>query len=96
MKDRLPKKISKKYESGVINLDNYVGAGTHWTAYKKFGKNIYYFDSFGNLQPPLEVQNYFNSNGYCNVLYNHSSYQTFNSINCGHLCIQFLFHPVLC
>lgn len=54
MKDRLPKKIKKNFESGVINLDNNDGPGTHWTAYKKYGNNIFYFDSFGNLKPPLE------------------------------------------
>lgn len=90
MKDKLPKKIRKKFESGIINLDNSTGPGTHWTAYKKNGSKVIYFDSFGNLTPPLEVQNYFNSNGICKIFYNHTPYQTYNSINCGHLCLDFL------
>ena len=70
MKDRLPKKI-KKNESGIINLDNCLGPGTHWTAYKKHADKIFYFDSFGNLKPPTETQTYFHLNGPCNVFYNH-------------------------
>lgn len=89
MRDNLPKKIYK-YERGVINLDNCNGPGTHWTAYKKTGKKIVYFDSFGNLRPPLEVLHYFESNGPVEVLFNYTVYQDFNSYNCGHLCLEFL------
>ncbi|CAG9771479.1 unnamed protein product [Ceutorhynchus assimilis] len=63
MKDQLPTMKIHKTESGIINLDNSTGVGTHWTAYKIIGKNIHYFDSFGNLRPPLESVKYFNSNG---------------------------------
>lgn len=93
MKDQLPRKI-RNNESGVINLDNYSGPGTHWTAYRKKGLNIHYFDSFGNLSPPFEVQNYFESSGTCNVFYNYTRYQSYNSVNCGHLCIQFLYNCI--
>lgn len=93
MKDRLPKKVHK-YESGVINLDNSFGPGTHWTAYKKCGNTIYYFDSFGNLKPRFEVCKYFNSGGKCNIFYNHNRYQSYNSFRCGHLCIKFLYDPI--
>ena len=48
MRDKLPKKI-RKIENGIVNLDNDDGDGTHWTAYIKKGKNIIYFDSYGNL-----------------------------------------------
>lgn len=34
MRNKLPKKINKT-ESGIINLDNFHGKGTHWTAYVK-------------------------------------------------------------
>ncbi|XP_030745722.1 uncharacterized protein LOC115874649 [Sitophilus oryzae] len=89
MKDCLPRKIHK-FESGIVNLDNMSGAGTHWTAYRKINMNIYYFDSYGNLTPPLELVKYFKSNGLCNIFYNHTPYQTFNTVNCGHLCLKFL------
>ena len=52
MRNDLPKKIWRN-ESGVINdLDDQTGSGTHWCAYIKGGEYIFYFDSFGNLQPP--------------------------------------------
>lgn len=90
MKDQLPIKIHK-YETGIVNLDISSGPGTHWTAYKKHGCTIKYFDSFGNLPPPLELVKYFNSNGICKIFYNYNSYQTYNSVNCGHLCLLFLY-----
>lgn len=92
MKDKLPKKISKQLESAVINLDNTDGVGTHWVSYKKNRDKIFYYDSYGNLKPPKEVQKYFLSNGGVRVFYNHKQYQTLSkmSYNCGHLCLKFL------
>lgn len=89
MRDKLPLKI-KTRENGIINLDNNSGKGTHWTAYKKFKSKVIYFDSFGNLRPPMEVMRYFHSNGNIEILYNYNIYQTYNSIQCGHLCLRFL------
>lgn len=90
MRDKLPKKI-KKIECGVINLDNADGPGTHWTAYKKHNQQVIYFDSYGNLQPPLEAIRYFNSNGPSQILFNHHVYQkSSKSVHCGHLCLLFL------
>lgn len=89
MRDNMPHKIRQK-ERGIINLDSINGPGTHWTAYKKNGNKIFYFDSFGSLRPPNEVINYFNSNGKCIVMYNYNIFQSFNSVNCGHLCLEFL------
>lgn len=88
-RDVLPKKI-RKNESGVINLDDDVGSGTHWVAYKKIGNIVHYFDSFGDLQPPQEAARYFHTNGTSQIFYNHKRYQTFNQYNCGHLCLNFL------
>lgn len=91
MRNNLPKVIAE-IESGIINLDNADGPGTHWTAYVKHNKNINYFDSFGNLRPPSEVIAYFFSDGSKNrVSYNHDSFQSFDSSNCGQLCLQFLY-----
>lgn len=91
MRDNLPVKIHKN-EAGIINLDDQDGNGTHWIAYKKHGNSVVYFDSYGNLRPPLEVVKYLNSNGLCNILFNHDVYQSSNSYNCGHLCISFLYN----
>lgn len=91
MRNSLPKRIWRT-ERGIINLDDKNGQGTHWTAYKKTGNSVIYFDSYGNLKPPQEAIKYFNSNGLCNIIYNHKTHQNYNSYNCGHLCISFLYN----
>lgn len=89
MRNRLPKKPWKS-ECGIINLDVSSGPGTHWVAYKKKGRNVDYFDSFGNLQPPQEVINYLGDN----LTYNYTTYQGFDSVICGHLCLKFLYNYI--
>jgi hypothetical protein len=94
MKNTLPIKI-RKYETGIINLDQETGEGTHWTAYVKKGRNISYFDSFGNLKPTEEAINYFFSDGSKNIVkYNYDKYQSFNTTICGQLCLQFIYNNV--
>lgn len=91
MRDNLPRKIWGT-ESGIVNLDEQTGPGTHWTAYLKRGRGVLYFDSFGNLKPPLELIKYFGSDGSRNIItYNFDRYQRPNAHNCGHLCLQFLY-----
>ena len=85
MRDGLPKKPNNQ-ECGIINLDNANGSGTHWVAYYKNQKYKEYFDSFGDLQPPQEVVNYLKTP----IYYNHERKQKFDTVNCGHLCLQFL------
>ena len=63
MKDQLPKKIKEK-ECGIINLENYYQEVSHWTAYYKNKDKKYYFDSYGNLPPPKELDRYL---GYKNI-----------------------------
>lgn len=89
MRDKLPERAHKK-ECAVINLDTITGAGTHWVAYCKVGADIYYYDSFGNLQPPRELLKYFGSR--CNMYYNSLNYQKFGTKTCGQLCLKFLHH----
>lgn len=88
MRDRLPKRVHKN-ECGIINLDDNSGKGTHWTAYVKNGSKAVYYDSFGNLRPPIELIKYLNG---ASIEYNHKQYQTFDTVNCGHLCLQFLYN----
>lgn len=90
MRNALPKKIHT-HECGIINLDDKQGPGTHWTGYIKSKTKILYFDSIGHLQPPLEVEKYFNSDGSNIILYNQKRFQNLNTYNCGHLCLKFLY-----
>lgn len=87
MRDTLPQKPHYN-ESAVVNLDTRWGPGTHWVAYRKRASTVKYFDSFGDLPPPRELINYF---GDASITYNHDRYQKFNTYNCGHLCLKFLY-----
>ena len=62
------------------------GSGSHWVAYRKRGDDVVYFDSFGNLQPPIDLMLYLRVN---EVKYNHKRYQYYNTFNCGHPCLKF-------
>lgn len=94
MRDSLPNKIRKK-ESGIVNLDSKHHEGSHWTSYVKNNNKIVYFDSFGNLKPPVELVTYFNSNGKVKICYNYTNKQKFNTYNCGQLCLEFLYNNML-
>lgn len=87
MRNALPASGSHYRESAIVNLDDESGPGTHWVAYRKRGNDVVYFDSFGDLQPPLDLMEYLKVNS---VKYNYEHYQDYNSYNCGHLCLQFL------
>lgn len=86
MRDALPTR-SWKNERAIINLDDYTGNGTHWVAYIKNENDVTYFDSFGNLRPPLELLKYL---GVGSVKYNYEKYQDYDTFICGHLCLKFL------
>lgn len=85
MRDNLPKKPLRQ-ECGIVNLDSSTGPGTHWVAYHKKNENVQYFDSFGNLKPPMEIILYLGGN----IKYNYKAFQSYDTIICGHLCIHFL------
>lgn len=85
-RDRLPPR-AKQIESAVINLDTVHSTGTHWVAYKKIGNFVTYYDGYGDLPPPLELQSYFSG---CEIEYNYTRDQKYNTTNCGHLCLKFL------
>lgn len=91
MKDNLPSsKTIKKYESGIINLDDSKGNGTHWIAYKKQNNNIFYYDSFGLDKIPKLVLKYFEKNKKNKIYSYNNQDQQFNEVICGHLCLKFL------
>lgn len=87
MRDTLPKNIWKN-ESAIVNLDDVSGPGTHWVCYKKILNCVYYFDSFGNLPPPIELKKYFGI--VPRILYNYDQRQSDDTSVCGHLCLEFL------
>ena len=87
MRNALPASGPRYCESAVVNLDDASGPGTHWVAYRKRGKNVIYFDSFGDLRPPLDLILYLRVD---EVKYNPEKYQDFDTYNCGHLCLKFL------
>lgn len=87
MRDALPKR-PRKYESAIVNLDSIIGGGTHWVCYMKRSDKVFYFDSFGNLRPPIEIYKYFGPSA--DIMYNYDRRQSFNSVICGHLCLEFL------
>lgn len=92
MRDNLPANGPYRYESAIVNLDDANNDGTHWVAYRKRGKVVNYYDSFGNLPPPLELVQYFQRGGAVadKIFYNYERHQKFNSVWCGHLCLKFL------
>lgn len=87
MRNALPNKC-RRHECGIINLDDENGPGTHWVAYSKHDTKVKYFDSFGDLKPPVELVKYFGAA--VDITYNYKRLQTFNSYRCGHFCIKFL------
>lgn len=88
MKDTLPLKPYKR-ECGIVNLDSVRGPGSHWVCYTKRNKNVFYYNSFGNISPPLEIIAYFKN---CDIKYNFNQEQTYNSFICGHLCLLNLYN----
>ena len=74
-------------ECGILNLDSITGGGTHWVAYHKHRNKVVYFDSFGDLRPPAELQIYLKGH---KIKYNYTNYQNPNTFICGHLCLKFL------
>ena len=87
MRNALPSSGFRNRELCIVNLDDKDGPGTHWLAYCEHGDNIVYFDSFSDLQPPIDLMLYLRVN---EVKYNHKRYQEFNTFNCGHLSLKFL------
>lgn len=87
MRNEMPKGGPRVNESAIVNLDDSIGPGTHWVAYKKIGSRVIYFDSFGNLQPPTELVKYLDVGS---VKYNYEQYQNYNTFVCGHLCLKFI------
>jgi len=87
MRNALPREI-RRNECGIVNLDDAIRSGMHWIAYAKRGNRAMYFDSFGNLRPPIEIARYLGNN--TTVMYNRENLQTYDQNICGQLCLRFL------
>lgn len=68
----------------IINLDDSLGDGTHWTACYKHPLKSYYFDSFGFVSP-LEIEQQLKP-----YHYNNKDIQDLDSKACGYYCIAFI------
>ena len=86
-RDNLPK-ITKK-GAYVINLDEYENTGTHWIALFVKTNEVIYFDSFGIEHIPEEINKFI---GNKNIISNIFRLQAYDSIMCGHYCIEFINH----
>ena len=61
-RDNLPDKIHK-LETGIINLDDSMGGGSHWICYRDVDKQYCeYFDPFGLIMPN-EIKIYLKTSG---------------------------------
>ena len=61
-RDNLPNKIHK-LETGIINLDDSMGGGSHWICYRNVDKQFCEnFDSFGLIMPS-EIKHYLKTSG---------------------------------
>ena len=89
MRNTLPTSGVRRNESGIVNLNDATGPGTHWVAYAKRNNRVMYFDSFGNLRPPKELVRYFENDAMA-IEYNRTSYQTYDQSFCGQMCLRFL------
>lgn len=96
MRDNLPTSGPRNHETAIINLDGISGRGTHWVAYRKIGRVATYFDSFGDLPPPVELVHYFRKGTHAveKIMYNYEREQKYNTVVCGHLCLKFLSLPI--
>ena len=86
-KDVLPTQIKNK-ECGIVNLDNHIGPGTHWVAYRNIDIFCEYFDSFG-LMMPSEVKKYMATSGK-QLEYSGDEIQERDSVLCGYWCLYYL------
>ena len=86
-KDVLPTQIKNK-ECGIVNLDNHIGSGTHWVAYRNIDRFCEYFDPFG-LMMPSEVKKYMTTSGK-QLEYSGDEIQERDSVLCGYWCLYYL------
>lgn len=88
MIDELRNKKKPMKEKAIVNLADSSSNGTHWCAFKRNGRKVQYFDSFGDLRPKTALLDYFGKKA--KISYNKRRYQAFDKKTCGILCVRFL------
>ena len=87
-RDNLPEKIHR-LETGVINLDDSIGRGSHWCCYRNIHKQFCeYFDPFGLIMP-YEIKNYLKTSGK-KIVYSSHEIQERDSVLCSYWCLYYL------
>ena len=87
-RDNLPNKIHK-LETGIINLDDSMGGGSHWICYRNVDKqDSEYFDPF-ELIIPNEIKDYLKTSGK-NTVFSSDEIQERDSVLCGYWCLYYL------
>ena len=87
-RDNLPDKIHK-LETGIINLDDSMGGGSHWICYRNVDKQYCeYFDPFGLIMPN-EIKNYLKTSGK-KMVYSSEEIQERDRVLCGYWCLYHL------
>ena len=85
-RDNLPEKIHR-LETGIINLDDSIGRGSHWVCYRNIDEQFSeYFDSFGLIMPN-EIKNYLKTSG---IVYSSDEMQERHSVLCAYWCLYYL------
>lgn len=74
----------------ILNLDGHDGTGTHWTAFIKQNKNVFYFDSFGMLPAQDQIDLFKKQD--LDLYYSTQSNQDLLADSCGFWIIYFLYH----
>src|SRR5208283_3268792 len=86
MMDELSNIKPNQCECAVVNLQSSAEQGSHWVSYYKQNNDKYYFCSYGS-PIPIGIRNYLGSPIKCH----NYQIQSFNSVECGELCILFLY-----
>ena len=86
MMDELGHANPNEIECAVVNLQRSSENGSHWVAYYKKYNDKYFFCSYGS-PIPVGIKNYLGSPIKCHNF----QIQSFNSVECGELCILFLY-----
>ena len=76
-----------KYDTYVINLDEYQSIGTHWVRLYVNSDNVTLFDSFGVEHIPKEIRKLIKNK---NITPNIYRIQAYHSIMCGYFRIWFI------
>ena len=84
-RDNLPKIKDGAY---VINLDEYSDIGTHWVALYVHNTDVTYFDSFGVVHIPKEIQAFIDRS--LSITTNIFRIQAYNLMMCRYFCIGFI------